>query len=220
MIGTRVKILFILIVSVFLEQKLMAQDGYLLIQQYGKNGVDLENINLRKWNYDAHILLNYFNTTDRKTEGEIGFRLGGTVRYNFKKSYGLGSGIDFYIVRYTYNNINSFKDRIAYLSFPLTARAYLFKRITIEMGVVYNILLEAKGSTATGTDKTLKKYPKGTFANSFGVLMSVHYTFKERYSISLQHQFNKRSIDPLQRETNNLRGFLLGVHYTLLSPKT
>ncbi len=219
MIGVEKKIFFILIICLFSKQKVLAQDGYLLIQQYNKGGIDLENMNLRKWNYDAHILANYFNTADRSTKGAIGFSLGGTVRYNFKKSYGLRSGIDLHVIRYTYNAANTPQDRLAYISIPLTGRAYPFKRVTIELGAVYNILLDARGSSPTVADETLIKYPKGTFANSFGVLMSMHYTFKERYSVSVQYQFHKRSINPLQRETNNLRGFLLGAHYTLLPLK-
>ena len=69
-----------------------AQGSGLLIQQYGKSNVD--EIGLRKWNFDAHLFLNRFNTTDRETKGKISRSAGGSVRYNFKKSYGLRTGID------------------------------------------------------------------------------------------------------------------------------
>ena len=38
------------------SQKACGQGGDLLIQQYGKT--DIENIGLRRWNYDAHLLFN------------------------------------------------------------------------------------------------------------------------------------------------------------------
>ena len=199
-------------------QKTSAQGSSLLIQQYGKSNVD--EFGLRKWNYDAHLLLNRFNTADRETKGEIGFSAGGSVRYNFRKSYGLRTGIDIHSVNYTYNLANdTSKDQLLFLSIPLTGRLYPVKRVTLELGLVYNFLLKAKGDPPTNLEEFAVTYPDDTFSDSFGVLAAVHYTFWKRFSASFQYQFQKNNTNPVQRETNSFAGFMLGVHYTFLTPK-
>ncbi|MDB4015887.1 PorT family protein [Flavobacteriaceae bacterium] len=199
-------------------QKSTAQGSGLLIQQYGKSNLD--EFGLRKWNYDAHLLLNRFNTTDRETKGKIGFSAGGSVRYNFKKSYGLRTGIDIHSINYAYDLANdTSKDQLLFLSIPLTGRLYPVKRVTLELGLVYNFLLKTKGDPPTNLEEFPVTYPEGTFSNSFGVLAAVHYTFWKRFSASIQYQFQKNNTNPVQRETNGFAGFMLGFHYTFLTPK-
>ncbi len=119
-----------------------AQGEGLLIQQYGKS--DIVNINLRKWNFDSHLLLNYFNTNDRNTKGKINLSFGGSVRYNFKKSYGLRSGLTLHKISYAYDLDNDTSiDQLIFLSIPLSGRLYPVKNITVELGVIYNFLLSA-----------------------------------------------------------------------------
>ena len=203
---------------IFPTKEIFAQGGALLIQQYGT--YDVENEGLRKWNYDVHTLLNRFNTTNRETQGKIGMSVGGTVRYNFKKSYGLRSGIDLHRFNYAYNSANDTSiDNLVFLSVPFTGRLYPFKRVTLEMGFVYNVLLSAKGNPPTNLEDGSISYPSGTFSNSFGVLTAVHYSLWKRFSASLQYQFQKKNNSQLQRETNALAGLMLGIHYRVLSRK-
>jgi len=195
-----------------------AQGSGLLIQQYGKSNVD--EIGLRKWNFDAHLFLNRFNTTDRETKGKISRSAGGSVRYNFKKSYGLRTGIDIHSINYAYNLANdTSKDQLLFLSIPLTGRLYPVKRVTLELGLVYNFLLQSKGDPPTNLEEFPVAYPNDTFSNSFGVLAAAHYTFWRRFSASLQYQFQKNNTNPVQRETNGFAGLMLGVHYTFLTNK-
>ena len=195
-----------------------AQGSGLLIQQYGKSNVD--EIGLRKWNFDAHLFLNRFNTTDRETKGKISLSAGGSVRYNFKKSYGLRTGIDIHSINYAYNLANdTSKDQLLFLSIPLTGRLYPAKRVTLELGLVYNFLLQSKGDPPTNLEEFPVAYPDDTFSNSFGVLAAAHYTFWKRFSASLQYQFQKNNTNPVQRETNGFAGLMLGVHYTFLTNK-
>ena len=195
-----------------------AQGSGLLIQQYGKSNVD--EIGLRKWNFDAHLFLNRFNTTDRETKGKISLSAGGSVRYNFKKSYGLRTGIDIHSINYAYNLANdTSKDQLLFLSIPLTGRLYPVKRVTLELGLVYNFLLQSKGDPPTNLEEFPVAYPDDTFSNSFGVLAAAHYTFWKRFSASLQYQFQKNNTNPVQRETNGFAGLMLGVHYTFLTNK-
>ena len=195
-----------------------AQGSGLLIQQYGKSNVD--EIGLRKWNFDAHLFLNRFNTTDRETKGKISRSAGGSVRYNFKKSYGLRTGIDIHSINYAYNLANdTSKDQLLFLSIPMTGRLYPAKRVTLELGLVYNFLLQSKGDPPTNLEEFPVAYLDDTFSNSFGVLAAAHYTFWKRFSASLQYQFQKNNTNPVQRETNGFAGLMLGVHYTFLTNK-
>ena len=212
--------IFFLFSSCFIlcVQKSSAQGSGLLIQQYGKSNVD--EIGLRKWNYDAHLLLNRFNTTDRETNGKIGFSTGGSVRYNFRKSYGLRSGIDIHSINYAYDLANdTSKDQLLFLSIPLTGQLYPVKRVKLELGLVYNFLLKTKGDPPINLEEFPVTYPDGTFKNSYGVLAAAHYTFWKRFSASFQYKFQKNNTNPVQRETNGFAGFMLGVHYTFLTPK-
>lgn len=208
----------LLVMTVFCIQNLRAQGGELLIQQYGK--ADVENIGLRKWNYEVHIAPNIFNTNNRATKSKLGISSGGTVSYNFKKSYGLRTGIDIHMLNYTYDSEkDSSKDELMFLSVPLTGRLYPVNRIKIELGIIYNFLLSAKGDPPTNTKEGAVPYPSGTFNNSFGMLAAVHYSVWKRFSVSVQYQFQKNNTNPLQRETNYFDGFLLGIHYTFLTTK-
>tara|TARA_B100000767_G_scaffold275578_1_gene313445 strand:- start:27107 stop:27772 length:666 start_codon:yes stop_codon:yes gene_type:complete len=208
----------LLSISILYFQSSKAQSGDLLIQQYGK--ADIENVGLRKWNYDLHIAPNFFNTNNRTTKGKLGISLGGTVRYNFKKSYGLRTGIDIHSLKYAYNSEkDQSEDELIFLSIPLTGRLYPVNRVKIELGFIYNFILSAKGDPPTNTKKVAVSYPDGTFSNSFGMLSAVHYSVWKRFSVSLQYQFQKSETNPLQRETNYFNGILLGIHYTFLSSK-
>ena len=204
--------------SVLFAYEIHAQGGSLLIQQYGKSNID--ELGLRKWNYDAHLIFNRFNTIDRDTKGKLSLSIGGSVRYNFRKSYGLRTGVDLHYINYDYNLANdTSKDELLFLTVPLTGRLYPMKRVTIELGVVYNFILRAKGNPPVDLIDERVLYPNGTFSNSFGVLAAAHYTFWKRFSTSLQYQFQKNNIDPFQRETNGLAGLMLGIHYTFLTDK-
>ena len=101
----------------------------------------------------------------------------------------------------------------------MTGRLYPAKRVTLELGLVYNFLLQSKGDPPTNLEEFPVAYPDDTFSNSFGVLAAAHYTFWKRFSASLQYQFQKNNTNPVQRETNGFAGLMLGVHYTFLTNK-
>ena len=208
----------LLSISVLSLQNSRAQGGDLLIQQYGK--ADIENIGLRKWNYEVHFAPNFFNTNNRTTKGKFGVSMGGTVLYNFKKSYGLRTGIDIHTLKYAYNSEkDQSEDKLIFLSIPLTGRLYPVNRVKIELGFIYNFLVSAKGDPPTNTKDGSVAYPNETFSDSYGMLSAVHYSVWKRFSVSLQYQFQKSETNPLQRETNSFNGFLLGIHYTFLTAK-
>lgn len=208
----------LLSISVLSLQNSRAQGGDLLIQQYGK--ADIENIGLRKWNYEVHFATNFFNTNNRTTKGKLGMSMGGTVLYNFKKSYGLRTGIDIHTLKYAYNSEkDQSEDKLIFLSIPLTGRLYPVNRVKIELGFIYNFLVSAKGDPPTNIKDESVAYPNGTFSDSYGMLSAVHYSVWKRFCVSLQYQFQKSETNPLQRETNNFNGFLLGIHYTFLTAK-
>lgn len=200
----------------FCASLVLAQGPELLRQQYGKSPYDYEFY--RKWNFDVFIQPHLSNTTNRETKGRFNLDMGGNVHYRFTKSFGLSSGVHYHRLAYNYTLENdSSLDRLLFLRFPLALSVYPVKRIRLSLGISYHWLLDAKGQPPPST--TPISYPEGVFVNSLGLSASAHYTVWKLFSTSLAYRFQKRSINPLQRETQNFNGLALGLHYTLLNPK-
>ena len=199
----------------FCASFVFAQGPELLRQQYGKSPYDYEYF--RKWNFDVFIQPHLSNTTNRETKGRLNVDVGGNVHYRFTKSFGLSSGVHYNRLAYDFALENdSSLDRIRFLRFPLVLSGYPVKRLRLSLGMAYHWLIEASGQPPPLTERL--SYPKGVFVNSLGLMASVHYTVWKRLSVSFEYRFQKRSRDPLQRETQNFNGLALGLHYILLNP--
>lgn len=191
------------------------QGPELLRQQYSKADYDLEYY--RKWNVDVFVQPHLSNTTNRDTKARLHLDVGGNVHYRFTKSFGLSSGIHYNRLSYSYTSENDTSiDRLRFLRFPFVLSGHPIKRLRITLGLAYHWLLEASGQPPPLNERST--YPKGIFLNSLGLQSSVEYTIWKRFSVSFGYRFQKRSANPIQRETQNFNGLTLGVHYSLLNP--
>ncbi len=194
-----------------------AQGPGLLRQQYSKADHDLEYY--RKWNYDVFIQPHFSNTTNRDTKGRIQLDIGGNVYYHFTKSFGLGTGVHYNQLAYSYTLENDTSiDQLRFVRLPLVLIGRPIKRLRLTLGVAYHWFLKASGQPPPLMERS--RYPKGVFLNTLGLQTSVQYTVWKRFSVSFNYRFQKRSGNPIQRETQNFSGLALGVHYTLLNPNS
>ena len=194
---------------------LWAQGPELLIQQYNKSPYDLEFY--RKWNFDLFVLGHISNTTNRETQGRMHLDLGANVYHQFTKTIGLSSGVHYARISYTYAlPADESLDRIRYLRFPLLLNVYPVKRVRLSLGGTYNWALGATGQPPPTTER--RPYPEKTFVNSLGMLVSASYQLWKTFSVELHYRFQKRSYNPLQRETQNFQGVALGLSYRLFNP--
>lgn len=194
---------------------LWGQGPDLLIQQYDKYPYDLEFY--RKWNFDLFIQGHLSNTTYRETRGRLHLDVGGNVYYQFTKTFGLSSGVHYSRISYRYAfPTDESIDRIRFLRFPLSLNVYPVKRVRLSLGGSYNWVLGATGQPPPATERST--YPNKTFVNSLGMGVSASYRVWKKFSIELQYRFQKRSFNPLQRETQNFQGVALGINYSLLDP--
>ena len=206
-------LLFLLCVGDFWSST--AQGPGLLIQQYGKASYDLEYY--RKWNFDVLVQSHLSKPTNRESKGKLQFNLGGRVHYRMAKSFGLTSGVDLHRIKYqyAYENDNSI-DHLNFLRLPLLLSVYPVKRLHLSLGGSYQFFLSATGQPPPATAPL--PYPSRSFVNSIGVMASAHYRVYQKFSASLGFHFQKRSSNPLDRVSQNFKGFSLGVAYTLLNP--
>ena len=206
-------LLFLLCVGGFWPST--AQGPELLIQQYGKTSYDLEYY--RKWNFDVLVQSHLSKPTNRESKGKLQFNLGGRVHYRMAKSIGLTSGVDFHRIKYqyAYENDNSI-DHLNFFRLPLLLSVYPVKRLRLSLGGSYQFFLSATGQPPPATAPL--PYPSRSFVNSIGVMASAHYRVYRKFSASLGFHFQKRSSNPLDRISQNFKGFSLGVAYTLLNP--
>ena len=207
--------IIVLVLGSCLLTTVNAQGPELLIQQYNKYPYDLEFY--RKWNYDVFLQSHITNTTNRETKGRIQLDAGANVYYQFTKTFGLSSGVHFSRIGYRYALANDESiDRIRFLRFPLLVNVYPVKRVRLSLGGSYNWVLNATGQPPPATERIA--YGSRTFVNSLGMLVSAHYRIWKKFSVGIDYRFQKRSINPLQRETQNFQGLGLSVYYTLLNP--
>ena len=193
----------------------LAQGPGLLIQQYSKAPYDLEYY--RKWNYDVLVQPHLSKPTNRESKGKLQFNLGGRVHYRMAKSFGLTSGVDFHRIKYqyAYENDNSV-DHLNFIRLPLLLSVYPVKRLRLSLGGSYQFYLSATGQPPPATEPL--PYPSKTFINSIGVMASAHYRVYRKFSAALGFHFQKRSSNPVDRVSQNFKGFSLGIAYTLLNP--
>ena len=192
-----------------------AQGPDLLIQQYGKNAYDLEYY--RKWNFDVLVQPHLSKPSNRESKGKLQLNLGARVHYRLAKSFGITSGVDYHRLKYqyAYESDNSV-DQLRFLRLPLLLSVYPVKRLRLSLGGSYQFFLSANGQPPPATAPL--SYPSRTFINSIGVMASAHYRVYRKFSACLGFHFQKRSSDPLDRVSQNFKGFSIGVAYTLLNP--
>ena len=192
-----------------------AQGPDLLIQQYGKNAYDLEYY--RKWNFDVLVQPHLSKPSNRESKGKLQLNLGARVHYRLAKSFGITSGVDYHRLKYkyAYESDNSV-DQLRFLRLPLLLSVYPVKRLRLSLGGSYQFFLSANGQPPPATAPL--SYPSRTFINSIGVMASAHYRVYRKFSASLGFHFQKRSNDPLDRVSQNFKGFSLGIAYTILNP--
>ena len=193
----------------------IAQGPGLLIQQYSKAPYDLEYY--RKWNFDVLVQPHLSKPTNRESKGKLQFNLGGRVHYRMAKSFGLTSGVDFHRIKYqyAYENDNSV-DHLNFIRLPLLLSVYPVKRLRLSLGGSYQFYLSATGQPPPATEPL--PYPSRTFINSVGVMATAHYRVYRKFSAALGFHFQKRSSNPVDRVSQNFKGFSLGIAYTLLNP--
>lgn len=192
-----------------------AQGPDLLIQQYGKNAYDLEYY--RKWNFDVLIHSHLSKPTNRESRAKLQLNLGGRVHYRFTKSFGLSSGVDIYQLKYQYAyESDTSVDHLRFIRLPMAISVYPVKRLRLSLGGSYQLFLSATGQPPPATATVA--YPSRSFINSIGVMASAHYMVYRKFSATLGFHFQKRSTDPLDRVSQNFKGFSLGIAYTLLNP--
>lgn len=193
----------------------IAQGPGLLIQQYSKASYDLEYY--RKWNFDVLLQPHLSKPTNRDSKGKIQFDLGGRVHYRMTKSFGLTSGVDYHRIKYQYafENDNSV-DHLNFFRLPLLLSVYPVKRLRLSLGGSYQFFLSATGQPPPATEPLA--YPSGSFINSIGVMASAHYRVYRKFSASIGFHFQKRSSNPIDRLSQNFKGFSIGFAYTLLNP--
>ena len=192
-----------------------AQGPDLLIQQYGKNAYDLEYY--RKWNFDVLVQPHLSKPSNRESKGKLQLNLGARVHYRLAKSFGITSGVDYHRLKYqyAYESDNSV-DQLRFLRLPFLLSVYPVKRLRLSLGGSYQFFLSANGQPPPATAPL--SYPSRTFINSIGVMASAHYRVYRKFSASLGFHFQKRSSDPLDRVSQNFKGFSLGIAYTILNP--
>lgn len=193
----------------------IAQGPGLLIQQYSKASYDLEYY--RKWNFDVLVQPHLSKPTNRESKGKLQFNLGTRVHYRRTKSFGISSGVDFHRIKYqyVYENDNSI-DQLSFLRLPLLLSVYPVKRLRLSLGGSYQFFLSATGQPPPATEPL--PYPSQSFINSIGVMASAHYRVYRKFSASLGFHFQKRISNPLDRVSQNFKGFSIGIAYTLLNP--
>ena len=193
----------------------IAQGPGLLIQQYSKASYDLEYY--RKWNFEVLLQPHLSKPTNRDSKGKIQFNLGGRVHYRMTKSFGLTSGVDYPRIKYqyAYENDNSV-DHLNFFRLPLLLSVYPAKRLRLSLGGSYQFFLSATGQPPPATEPLA--YPSGSFINSIGVMASAHYRVYRKFSASIGFHFQKRSSNPIDRLSQNFKGFSIAVAYTLLNP--
>ena len=187
-----------------------------LLLQYQK-GPDINRY--RKWNFDIN-----FKAVNIGPEGDaaipkIGYAFGGNIQYKYSKSIGFSTGVGFLSVNYQYDlKENRTYDNISYLSFPLAIRVFPTERTHFETGLLYHYVIEAKNSEIVNQKELTKNYNDNIFKNVFGWLFAVQYNIWKKFHLSLEYRFFKNSTLTNNLQKNNFNGFLLGIHFLILSP--
>jgi len=195
-----------------------AQGDDNLLMQYNK-GPDLDGF-YRKWNFDLHAHMIYGKLKEDDVVYKISYSAGAYVQFKFSKTFALSSGTDFYQLSYQYNlSKNQSYDKLTYLSFPLTIRAFPSRKLHFETGLLYHHLIEARNTEIVDLRKQSPLYPEGVFKNVFGWLFGVQYNVWKRLDVSLQYRFLKKASDLQRLQKNHFEAFQLGLHFYVLNPQ-
>lgn len=194
--------------------QLYGQGSELLLQQYNKGPV-LDDVYSR-WSVYPVVQLNRINTNLETTSPKL--TLGGGLEGEFRvsKTVGFLSGIAHTPVVYSYPVQDSLGlDRLRYLSIPLAVRLHPTKRVSLGLGVQYNIYRKGEQLRTIGDFERKTAYTEGVFLNSFGGFAQVGYHFFKRFYGFVNFRWAGRSSPPTQPQTNNNSGFQLGLNYRL-----
>ncbi|OUW34411.1 MAG: hypothetical protein CBD39_03850 [Flavobacteriaceae bacterium TMED179] len=198
---------------------IQAQGSEILILQYNK-GPALDN-EYSRWSISSEINLNRINTDIQNTSPKLTLGMGVQIELRASKTFGFISGINLSPVKYSYQRNDSLgQDRLTYYSFPIGILLQPTKKISLELGALYNIFRNGTYSRSLGTYENIKTYPKNIFRNSFGGFFQINYKFYKKVKIFTNFRWVRRSSPPIQMQTNNLSGFQLGLNYRLWSSKS
>ena len=197
---------------------MLAQGNTNLLLQYNK-GPDLDAF-YRTWNFDIHAFAVRVNLTEDYSKPRITYAIGSNVHYKLSKTLGFTSGIGFFNIHHQYElSTNTSKDKLSYLTLPLTVRVSPSRNLILETGVIYHSLLKAKNSEIVNLSNKSNVYEDDVFKNTFGWLFSVQYNVWKRLNTSVQYRFIKKTSDAFSIQKNNFNGLLLGVHYFIFNPR-
>ena len=197
---------------------MLAQGNTNLLLQYNK-GPDLDAF-YRTWNFDIHAFAVRVNLTEDYSKPRITYAIGSNVHYKLSKTLGFTSGIGFFNINHQYElSTNTSKDKLSYLTLPLTVRVSPSRNLILETGVIYHSLLKAKNSEIVNLSNKSNVYEDDVFKNTFGWLFSVQYNVWKRLNASVQYRFIKKTSDAFSIQKNNFNGLLLGVHYFIFNPR-
>ncbi len=194
-----------------------SQGGDLLIQQYSK-GPGLDQ-NFSKWSLRIGPQINRINT-DLKTSSPT-LTLGGgmEIEYGLSKTTGLVIGAQYTPISYSYNEgDSSATDRLKYISLPFLLKLQPTTKISFGLGLVYQIYLNGEKKLEKEKVKVITLYEEGIFKNTIGANLQVAYYIK-RFLIYGNFRWVRRTSPPIQSQTNNTRGFQMGINFRLWKSK-
>ena len=206
------KIFIILFCFNFL--KTISQSSELLIQQYRKHNFDIEYY--KKFNSNIKLSVNKIRLIDLKSKGSINYNLSKIIYYRFKKSVGLGTGIEYLNYSFEYNN-NLIKRffRIKYISFPIFFKIVPSKKINLNFGFSFNNCISSYISIV---DKNNFNKEEDTFLkNSTSLILSLNYFIWKKIFISPSFKIQNSSKNNFEKEINNFSVLSLGIGYKLFS---
>jgi hypothetical protein len=204
-----------LLIALLWGLNIFSQGGNILIQQYSK-GPEL-NQKYSKWSFSIGPEVNRINSDLNTASPTI--TVGGMVNieYRFSKTVGFVTGLEFVPISYRYMSGNSLgKDRLQYLTIPLTLKLNPSKKISFGLGVLYNHYKKGQRILKFEDAKIITEYPEGIFSNPFGFSAQISYHFWDRFNATINYRWAKKSSPVTQPQSNNSKGLQVSLTYTLL----
>ena len=194
---------------------IFSQAGGVLIQQYSK-GPELNQM-YSKWSFSIGPEVNRINSDLNTASPTITFGGMINIEYRFSKTVGLLSGLKFVPISYRYMLEGSIeKDRLKYLTIPLTLKLNPSKKISFGLGVLYNHYKKGQRILKFEDAKIITEYPEGIFSNPFGLSAQISYHFWDRFNTTINYRWTKKSSPVTQPQSNNSKGLQVSLTYTLL----
>jgi hypothetical protein len=201
-----------LLIALLWGLNMFSQGGNILIQQYSK-GPEL-NQKYSKWSFSIGPEVNRINSDLNTASPTI--TVGGmiSIEYRFSKTVGFVTGLGFVPISYRYVSGNSLgKDRIQYLTIPLTLKLKPSKKISFGLGVLYNHYKKGQRILKFEDAKVITQYPKGIFSNPFGLSAQIGYGFWYRFNATISYRWTKKSSPVTKPQSNNSKGLQMSLTY-------